>query len=226
MLKWSTDMLGDVTKKAAEAPDGVLKWGSRALGALGLTSTGMGAYSFLTGGGIAGAAKAAMAPFGWVARATGLPGMTAAAGNMMAGNPLDIGISADEAARKNQKRRMLEESHKPYGSSRSQDDALKTRLESLANSKAAPKVETSDINKAKAAAEGAKEAVEGLNQTVRPRVDPSDLTTAVALVDRLNAGLAKAQGSAAGLKTAAEAAVSSLGKVQRGRFSFGGVQGE
>lgn len=87
---------------------------------------------------------------------------------------------------------------------------------------ASPHVNTADLAKAKIEAEGAKEAVDGLNTTVSPKVDSSSIDAFIAKV-----GQAKAAVAGLGTAVAAETAkVGALGKVQRGRFSYGGVQGE
>lgn len=87
---------------------------------------------------------------------------------------------------------------------------------------ASPHVNTADLAKAKIEAEGAKEAVDGLNTTVSPKVDSSSIDAFIAKV-----GQAKAAVAGLGTAVAGETAkVGALGKVQRGRFSYGGVQGE
>ena len=92
--------------------------------------------------------------------------------------------------------------------------------------RAAPKVETGDLDKAKEAAEGAKEAVDGLNTSVKPNVDTSSIAAAIQQADTLISKLQQAGSLASSAKASAAGAVAALGKVQRGRFSFGGVQGE
>ena len=168
-----------------------------------------------------------MTPFGWAARATGLPGAMAAMANMMAGNPLDIGISADEAARKNLKRRVTEESHKPYGSSRSQDDALKARLAEVGQASVTPKVDASQVDAFGAKAEeNGEKAKQALNVTFSPKVDNSSLERTANLLDAISGKISAVNGGLSGLRSNAATTVGGLGKVQRGRFSFGGIQGE
>lgn len=91
---------------------------------------------------------------------------------------------------------------------------------------AAPKVETGDLEKAKSEAEKTKEAVEGLNTTVTPNVDQGPIKAASASVDELIAKLRQVGSLAAAAQGSANAAVNTLGKAQRARFGFGGVQGE
>ena len=167
----------------------------------------------------AGSAPAAVAAGGAAATGGGLvatllggAGVVLGAGvaaSKMAGNPLDIGLSPEEAARKNDRRRALEAGNNPGGSSAAQDAALKARL-------AATRQE----------AERTKNAVDGLDTTVTPNVESGSISVALRMARELNAELAKAGTLAAGARASAASALSSLGKVQRGNFKFGGVQGE
>ena len=62
------------------------------------------------------------------ATATGVAGGTGYLAKIFSGNPLDIGLTPEQAKAKNDKRRSLEYSHNPGGSSREQDQRLKSML--------------------------------------------------------------------------------------------------
>ncbi|MCA8895977.1 MAG: phage tail tape measure protein [Hyphomicrobiales bacterium] len=224
MLKWAADLGVAAAKKARDLPDGLLRGGSIAAGALGAASAGMGAYSFLGGGGLAGAAKGAMMPTAWALRAAMAAG----------GSPfglLGFGLGGIAAATPEKDRKALASTagypellnaKKPWMGGAGGKGPLGIDFDG----QAMPKVDTSQLEKAKTEAEGAKEAIEGMNVTASPKVETSSIQSAVDLAKQLNAELAKADSLAASAKASAAGAVAAIGKVQRGRFSFGGVQGE
>lgn len=176
----------------------------------------------LGGGAVAGGVGAATggAVIGGSVAAGAVVAGVPVAGNIAAGNPLDIGLSAEEARAKNNKRRSLETSHNPGGSSREQDDKLKALLRGGGAS--SPKVDTSALDGFMEKTGQAKDKLGGLNTTVKPGVDTSDIAKADGMVDAL---IAKIRGL--GAEAAAIAGrLSSLGSAQRGNFATGGTKGE
>jgi hypothetical protein len=99
-----------------------------------------------------------------------------------------------------------------------------------------PTVDTSGLDTARLKADEAKTALQGLNLSVTPNVNSRSIDIAIGkaqqLLSLLNSvgaaanSAAAAAGSAANAAGSAAAKISALGKIQRGNFSFGGVQGE
>lgn len=146
--------------------------------------------------------------------------MTGFLANIAAGNPLDIGLTPEQAKAKNDKRRSLEASHNPGGSSRAQDDQLKALLRGGGAS--SPKVDTSALDGFVEKTGQAKDKLGGLNTTVKPNVDAGSIDAAVEKAQQLKALL-----SSIGAEAAAMAGrLSSLGSAQRGNFATGGAKGE
>jgi hypothetical protein len=142
----------------------------------------------LTGpGGAAPGAATGAAAGGVLARMlSGLPTLAGVAAtgaalgagiNYMGGNILDIGLTPEQATEKGRKRRSLEYSHNPGGSSREQDDRLKKLLRGDGGS-TTPKVDTSALDGFVTKADDAKGKLDGLNATVKPNVDSSSVQEA------------------------------------------------
>ena len=99
---------------------------------------------------------------------------------------------------------------------------------------AIPVIDTTNLDKAEDRAQQTKTTLESLGITVTPNVDASSIDAAAAKLDAFLAKLAKAEGRAASLGAHVDANVAAanhrlsglLGKVQRGDFSTGGVQGD
>jgi hypothetical protein len=99
-----------------------------------------------------------------------------------------------------------------------------------------PSVDTSGLDAARLKAGEAKTALQGLNLSVTPNVNSGSIDVAIGkaqqLLSLLNSvgaaanSAAAAAGSAANAAGSAAAKISALGKIQRGNFSYGGVQGE
>ncbi len=90
---------------------------------------------------------------------------------------------------------------------------------------ASARVATEDLDRAKEKAEGARAAVDGLSTTVRPNVDSSGVDALISKIERARAGLAALDSGVAALERRA-VNIPSLGRVQRGSFTTGGVSGE
>ena len=76
-------------------------------------------------------------------------------------------------------------------------------------------------------ADAAKASVDTLNTTVTPNVDKASIDAANGAVSQLLANLAKVGTMAANIQsTVNNIKIPSLGSIQRGHFSAGGVQGE
>ncbi len=109
-------------------------------------------------------------------------------------------------------------------------------LPSFAQMTVKPTVDTSGLDTARLKADEAKTALQGLNVSVTPNVNSGSIDIAIGkaqqLLSLLNSVGAAANSAAAAAGTAANAAgsaaakISALGKIQRGNFSYGGVQGE
>ena len=92
---------------------------------------------------------------------------------------------------------------------------------------AAPKVDGSQVDALKQKAVEAKASVDTLNTTVTPNVDKASIDAANGAVSQLLANLAKVGTMAANIQsTVNNIKIPSLGSIQRGHFSAGGVQGE
>jgi hypothetical protein len=99
-----------------------------------------------------------------------------------------------------------------------------------------PTVDTSGLDATRLKADEAKTALQGLNVSVTPSVNSGSIDIAIGkaqqLLSLLNSvgaaanSAAAAAGSAANVAGSAAAKISALGKIQRGNFSYGGVQGE
>jgi hypothetical protein len=99
-----------------------------------------------------------------------------------------------------------------------------------------PTVDTSGLDTVRLKADEAKTALQGLNLSVTPNVNSGSIDVAIGkaqqLLSLLNSvgaaanSAAAAAGSAANAAGSAAAKISALGKIQRGNFSYGGVQGE
>lgn len=85
-----------------------------------------------------------------------------------------------------------------------------------------PVIDSSDIERAIKQAGDAKSEVDGLNTTVRPNVDASGIDAFLLKVRQAKQELA---GLGSGV-AAATGRLGSLGRTQRGNFTFGGVRGE
>jgi hypothetical protein len=109
-------------------------------------------------------------------------------------------------------------------------------LPSFAQMTVKPTVDTSGLDAARLKADEAKNALQGLNVSVTPNVNSGSIDIAIGkaqqLLSLLNSvgaaadSAAAAAGSAANVAGSAAAKISALGKIQRGNFSYGGVQGE
>ena len=109
-------------------------------------------------------------------------------------------------------------------------------LPSFAQMTVKPTVDTSGLDAARLKADEAKTALQGLNLSVTPNVNSGSIDIAIGkaqqLLSLLNSvgaaanSAAAAAGNAATVAGSAAAKISALGKIQRGNFSFGGVQGE
>ena len=107
---------------------------------------------------------------------------------------------------------------------------------STLNTTVTPNVNTSALDQVPPKAESARASLQGLNTTVSPNVDTGSISAAIGqvqhLLSLLNSVGGAANSAAAGANRAAAAARSAaasmagLGRVQRGNFSYGGVQGE
>lgn len=107
---------------------------------------------------------------------------------------------------------------------------------STLNTTVTPNVNTSALDQVPPKAESARASLQGLNTTVSPHVDTGSISAAIGqvqhLLSLLNSVGGAANSAAAGANRAAAAARSAaasmagLGRVQRGNFSYGGVQGE
>jgi len=221
LIKFSADLLAGAAKKGIDLPNGAIAAGTGALGAGVAATTGAGLWGYLGGGGVAGAFKGAMLPWSWAARA----------GAAAAGSPLGIaglGLAGIAAA-------TPEKDRKALASTAGYPEMLRGGKSWMPGAggkgplglgdfdgQAMPKVDTKEIEKAKTEAEGAKEAMDGLNTTFSPKVDSSS-------IDAFIGKVAQAKAAVAGLGAsvnAQTARIGALGKVQRGNFTFGGVQGE
>lgn len=178
--------------------------------ALTAAATRLGGAPIAGAGGAGAAGAAAPGPVAAAVVAAFVPVLA----NIAAGNPLDFGLSPQAAKAKNDKRRALEASHNPGGSSRAQDETLKLLLRGTA----APKVDTSALDGFETKAGGAKDTLQGLNMTVKPNIDSSGIDVFIAKVERARAAAASLGSVGSGLK--------SLGSVQRGSFTTAGVQGQ
>jgi len=221
MIKFAADLTAGLAKKAVDSPDAVVKGGALALGAGAAATSAASLYGFLGGGGVAGAIKGALTPWGWGARA----------GAAAIGSPFGIvglGLGGIAAA-------TPEADRKALTSTEGYPQMLKTDKPWMPtpggkgplglgdfDGQAMPKVDTKGIDKAKTAADGAKEAVDGLNLTVTPNIDQSSIDAFIAKVAQ-----AKAAVMGLGSTVASETGkIGSVAKAQRGQFSYGGQQGE
>ena len=223
-LSGFVDALTAATNKLIGADDKTIIGGAAAAGGLAAWSAGAGIRGAISGG-LGGGIRGALSPLGWLSRAgAGLMTGPLAPGLAVGGLGY-FGTQALESARLSPK-----EAGKTYTS----DFLLNTfggKLTPRAGAgfdaeayarKARGEVDTGSLDKAKESAEATKEAVDGLNATVRPNVDVSGLQAANREADALLGKLSQIGSLASG----AASKISSLGAIQRGRFSFGGVQGE
>ncbi len=233
-LKPAMEKAGNALDAISESSNGVRQMLTAAGLLGGGVSAGAALHGFMGGGGLAGAAKGAMMPLSWLARAGAGPYGVAAGTAWMTYRGLGGGMAPNEAALMQElatlnKQIATLDSLIAGKESRGEDasgtiakrNAAQARFDQLRGG-----VDTSNLEKAKTAAEGAKHAIDGMNVTATPKVETSSIQSAVDLAKQLNAELAKAGSLAASAKSSAAGAVAALGKVQRRRFSFGGVQGE
>jgi len=188
------------------------------------TRLGFGATggSIVGGAGASAGAAAGGAAAPGVLAAAAATGATVALSNIAAGNPLDIGLTPEQAKAKNDKRRDLERSHNPGGSSRAQDDALKVLLGGKGAAQRGPMGDTSALDGFVEKAGDAKQKLDGLNTTVKPSVDTSGLQQANALADSLVGKLQQIHSMGRGIA----GSLGTLGQMQRRSFSYGGGEGE
>ena len=228
-LKFTADLVTKVASKAADAPDGLLQAGSAGLSALGIASGIAGLKGFLGGGGLAGGIKGAALPTSWLLRA-GLGAL---------GTPLGViggGIGAIAASAPEKDRKALTSTVGYPNLLRGKGAYMPGRDKqpfvpdpSVLGADAMPKVDTTDLDKAKTKAEETKTAVDGLTTTVTPKVDLASIQAAQIAADKLLATFVKIEGAAGSASAQAKtlgAKLGTLGQLQRGNFSYGGVQGE
>ena len=222
-LKFTADMVAKAATTAANASDGTLQKGATVVGTLGLISAGAGLSAFLGGAGVGGSLGAGLAAGG-----ASLPFFAAGAGAWSTYKGMGGGQTDSENAITREivelkqtienldkilarKARWDEDGTETQG----KRDAAQKRLDAI-------NVDTGDLDKAKKAAEDTKSAVDALDTTVTPNIATGPIDTALSKARELKALLDGIGSSTANLG----ARIQSLGKIQRGNFSFGGVQGE
>ena len=224
LIKWSADLAASLAKKASEAPDKVIQGGTALAGAAVLGVTGAAAKAWLGG----------MTVREIISSGIGMAGRSipifAAAGGLI--------TVIEDAAEKGVMKGAIptgkgildtQPMGKPWLPPTGKAAPIGLPLPTPENmaSAAQAKVDGSQVDALKQKADAAKASVDTLNTTVTPNVDKASIDAANGAVSQLLANLAKVGTMAANIQsTVNNIKIPSLGSIQRGHFSAGGVQGE
>ncbi len=241
LLRMSWDTVNSAVDSLSNLPDRVLQVGTAAgiaAGAIGTMTAAANAFAFLGMGGPKALLGKAMPYLGWA-------GLIGAGGYLVgeAVNAMDESRLSPKEDGKTYTSDVLKSaadwgngllgkpSRRPPDSFDAEAHARKARGESpvwlptMARKEGStPHLDATSIDRAKTSATNAKDAVTGLNLSVKPTVDNSDIERTIKLYERA-IGLAHQFGTVSS-RVAASAQIPSLGQLQRGSFTTGGVSGE